>query len=540
MKLLQGDCLEVMKTFKDNSIDAVVTDPPYGLSFMGKKWDYDVPKVEIWQECLRVLKPGGYLLSFAGTRTQHRMAVRIEDAGFEIRDLIFWTYASGFPKSLNLNKALQKKCTCGNMEAYDIHRTQEKSEHNLRPLQETNISQEVPIGKTTREVLQSIVSQQNTPIQQSESSENVREGQPSVEGRNNAQKNSRELSGNDLCTVSEGISENGEEGRLCNATQAGNGSEFRADINENGGSTSQGSQSEKQQDREPCAFCKQHGTQEARRLYEETVGIGSALKPAVEPITIARKPISEKTLVDNFIKWGVGGLNIDASRVGMSQEDKEMLDAKASTNNNGINFDVGEGKAKGTATPANILGRFPANLIHDGSDEVVELFPQTKSGNLNNGHKRGDGTGNSFMGGGGTVIGNYGGDSGSASRFFYCAKASKSERNMGCEGLEEKPKVFNGQSDKPSKDMKDLEKRFTTLPKANNHPTVKPIALMEYLIKLVSREGHTILDPFAGSGSTGIACKNLKRHFIGIEKEPEYIKIAEARINNVKTQQKLI
>lgn len=186
-------------------------------------------------------------------------------------------------------------------------------------------------------------------------------------------------------------------------------------------------------------------------------------------------------------------------------------------------------------------------LPNYGSDEVISLFPNTKSGSLNIGHKRGDVTGNSFMGGGGTIKKNYCGTSGSASRyfktckfteeettqrFFYCAKASKKERNMGCEGLEEKSKVFNGQSAKPSPDMKGVEQKFTTQPAKNNHPTVKPIALMEYLVKLVSREGATVLDPFMGSGSTGIACVKNNRKFIGIELEKNYFQIAEKRIQN--------
>ena len=277
------------------------------------------------------------------------------------------------------------------------------------------------------------------------------------------------------------------------------------------------------------------------------VWIWTSLKPAHEPICMARKPLAEKTVAQNVLKYGTGGINIDESRVEMSQEDKEMLDAKASTNNNGVNFDVGEGKTKGTATPANNLGRFPANLIHDNSEEVRECFPDSGGGKAKHNSeivRKGmaqDGSSFNAETCGFDVnrcqgMANFG-DSGNASRFFksiiYQAKASKSERNKGCEGLEEKAKVFNGQSDKPSEDMKDVEKRFTTQPKANFHPTVKPIALMEYLIKMVTRKWWIVLDPFAWSWTTLVAAKQNGYQYIGCELTEEYIPIIEARLNAV-------
>jgi len=408
-KVICGDCLEVMRGMEDNSVDCVVCDPPYGLSFMGKKWDYDVPSVAIWRECLRVLKHGGYLLSFAGTRTQHRMAVNIEDAGFEIRDMIAWVYGSGFPKSLNIGKAVDK-----------------------------------------------------------------------------LQGNEREP---DKYT----------------------GANFKNNVYGKGNSP-----------------------------YE---GWGTALKPALEPITVARKPLEKGlTVAENVLKWGTGGINIDGCRV----------EGKKEWGSGHINFAQKHAERNELAEQESFNrkereneGRFPANLIHDGSDEVVGLFPNTKSGNLNSGHKRGDGTGNSFMGGGGTVVGNYGGDSGSASRFFYCAKASKSERNMGCEELEDKVlyEADNNHGNlghflvkKAGGDIGDK------IVRKNNHPTVKPIALMEYLVKLVSRESALVLDSFAGSGSTGLACQNLSRNYILIEREKEYCDIAEHRLkaNKNKARQKVL
>jgi len=274
-----------MKTFEDNSVDSIVSDPPYGISFMGKKWDYDVPSVEIWKEALRVLKPGGHALIACGTRTQHRMAVNLEDAGFEIRDVISYIYGSGFPKSTNVYKQLKKKCTCGIMEEYE--RTKEIPKHYLRFMQEANIQTTINLKAEQGEVLQSLLSEQGVEIQQSEPAENVWKGQPSVEGRNNEKENTRKLSGDNVCEMSEGISTDGEKGRIYNATQISNGSTSEQIINDNGGSPSRRPQSEQQQDREPCSFCKQFGTQAMG-----TLGFGSALKPACEFWTLVRKPLS--------------------------------------------------------------------------------------------------------------------------------------------------------------------------------------------------------------------------------------------------------
>ncbi len=405
MKLICGDSLEILKKATPNSVDAIVTDPPYGLSFMGKKWDYDVPSVEIWKECYRVLKPGGYLLSFAGTRTQHRMAVNIEDAGFEIRDMIAWVYGSGFPKSLNIGKAVDK------------------------------------------------------------------------------------LQGNEREEFNPG-------GRYNYSFQEGN-SQFVSET-----ATGSGKR---------MSILPTKGTSK----YE---GWGTALKPALEPITVARKPLSEKTVAENVLKWGTGGINIDGSRV--EAEPRSFGNPTVSENGHLAGKEP-TGKWESTQ------GRFPANLIHDGSDEVVSLFPNTKSGNLNAGHKRGNGTGNSFTGGGGVIESNYGGDSGSAARFFYCAKASKADRDEGLDGFELGEPPASARS-------KPAEGRENALgnPRANHHPTVKPTKLMQYLVKLVTPKGGVVLDPFMGSGSTGKACKLEGFDFIGIEREPEYVEIAKARIEN--------
>jgi site-specific DNA-methyltransferase (adenine-specific) len=396
-----GDSLEVLKGFEDNSIDAVVTDPPYGLSFMGKKWDYDVPSTELWTEVFRVLKPGGHLLSFAGTRTQHRMAVNIEDAGFEIRDMIAWVYGSGFPKSLNIGKAVDKM---------------EGTEYPKNTL----------------------------------------------------------------------ISEN-------SSMSGGNYTRNTIDV-----------QSEK---------------------AKQWEGWGTALKPALEPITVARKPI-KGTVANNVLEYGTGGLNIDGTRVKTDDNLNKRYESSFQEGNSQFVSETAtkSGKRMEIKAPdATALGRFPANLIHDGSDEVVELFPDSKSNSKAKPSNRSGGVNTNFA----MSLGNTTGyvDSGSAARFFYCAKASKSERNKGLEGFD--VKTVNDGRDTP---IDNAFQRGET-PRANIHPTVKPVKLMQYLVRLVTPKGGTVLDLFTGSGTTGIACKLEGFEFIGIEREQEYVDIAQARID---------
>jgi len=372
IKLLLGDCLDKLKELDDNSIDSIVTDPPYGLSFMGKKWDYDVPSQEIWEECIRVIKPGGYLLAFAGSRTYHRMAVRIEDTGFEIRDQIMWVYGSGFPKSFNIGKGVDKKL--GN-------------------------EREV-VGKNL----------------------NHRE-------RNNNMKEMLSLN-NPIITK-------------------GN---------------------------------------------SEWEGWGTALKPAHEPIVMARKPLSGKTVVDNVLKWGTGGINIDESRIGNEGATKRSHQAEYEKKDDGTE-DRSEHWAR---TGHEIIklneGRFPANIIFD--EEAGKILDE-QSGVFTDG----------------------------ASRFFYCPKTSKNDRNEGLEHLEGRfsPTMGNGIGVKEHNPE-------TATPKKNHHPTVKPTDLLLYLIRLVTLKGGTTLDPFMGSGSTGKAAVRGGFDFVGIERENEYMEIAEARI----------
>lgn len=378
-ELHHGDCLDILKTLKDNSIDSIVTDPPYGISFMGRHWDYDVPSVEIWAECLRVLKPGGHLLAFAGTRTQHRMAVRIEDAGFEIRDMIAWVYGSGFPKSLDVSKAL---------EAY---------------------------AKTGRS-----------------------DSQVTGDGRSRLP------------------SQHYKDFRRGNAP--------KADFNP---------------------------TTDAARQWQ---GWGTALKPALEPITVARKPLVG-TVAANVLEHGTGALNTDGCRI----EGRERTDygLANSTRSQGSTY----GGPSASADFDSSKGRWPANLIHDGSEEVLANFHDSagSGGSVPNVKVTGYGDGvvgsgkSEYFGGPRTKVD---AGTGSAARFFYYAKASKKDRGEG-----------------------------------NAHPTVKPTDLMAYLCRLVTPPGGVVLDPFAGSGSTGKAATLEGFSFIGIEREAEYVAIAQGRID---------
>ena len=404
INLLHGDCLEQMKTLDDNSVDAIVSDPPYGISFMAKKWDYDVPSVEVWKEAMRVLKPGGHALIACGTRTQHRMVVNIEDAGFEIRDVVSWIYGSGFPKSLNISKAIDKQ------------------------------------AGADRDVV-----------------------------------GSKKIGG--LLPDRENFGANDRSN--------GKGMGFRAgDIDITAPAT------------------------DAAKQWD---GWGTALKPACEFFTLCRKPLSESTIAKNVLKWGTGGINIDGCRVEFSSESEKVKHASewdrnwstspihafdaATGNHPGAKREIGEG-------PKPQTGRFPANLIHSGEQEVLELFPETKSGSItkdivqNNAIKF-----NASSSGVSTA--RHTGDKGSAARFFYCAKASKKDRN---EGLPE------GQT--------------------STHPTVKPTALMAYLCRLITPPQGVVLDPYMGSGSTGKAAIREGFSFVGIELDPDYYEIAKARVNH--------
>lgn len=452
-----GDCLETLKTLPDCSVDSVITDPPYGLSqhtpqqvadclgawlrgeeykpkgkgFMGKSWDAWVPSPAVWRECLRVLKPGGHLLAFAGTRSMDLMSMAVRLAGFELRDsigyahdgggapLLAWAYGSGFPKSLDVSKAIDKAA---------------------------GAEREVVGSRRTRDL-----------------------------GRNG------KIKGDMLVGKYDGS----------------------ADVSITAPAT------------------------DAARQWQ---GWGTALKPAWEPIILARKPL-EGTVAENVLKHGTGALNIDGCRVaaeratgwGGSASFKNTHSASASGG-------MSEGDARQTDA-----GRWPANLIHNGSPTVLRLFPTSNKEatgvvKISSGTKSGAGTwtGLGMQAAGKTNSGVRDfGDAGSTARFFYCAKASKADRNDGLCGFEEK--AIRTTYDKS---VRDTSGNDTGHARANHHPTVKPADLMRYLCRLVTPPNGTVLDPFTGSGSTGKAAILEGFNFIGCEMQPDYHAIAKARISS--------
>jgi len=471
--LYLGDCMESLRKMPDNSVDSIVTDPPYGLSFMGKKWDYDVPSVEIWAECLRVLKPGGHLLAFAGTRTQHRMAVRIEDAGFEIRDMIAWVYGSGFPKSMDVSKAIDKMDAADEQQQRRLAftawvRSQGVTSRQIDEATGTNMGGHYTTAASqpaimTREHLEQCRHLFRKVPEWVEKEADIR----SVESRNMAE---REVVGQ----KTSGISNKSEADRHT----IGASKSVVVDI-----------------------------TAPATDAARQWQGWGTALKPALEPITVARKPLAG-TVAANVLEWGTGAINVDGCRVPTEQDD-DIHAKNPHTVNKGSN-EICRAFSKDWSCPAYdpSAGRWPANLIHDGSEEVLAAFPEAKGqqGRSSDSQR--------------TRANTYGelsdnskeytprGDTGSAARFFYCAKASKRDRN-----------ASNA---------------------SNIHPTVKPTDLMAYLCRLVTPPGGTVLDPFMGSGSTGKAAMREGFRFIGCELSPEYMTIARARIEEACKQPRLI
>jgi len=378
-----GDSNEILDIV--DAVDSCVTDPPYGLSFMGKQWDYDVPTQELWERVFQSIKQGGHLLSFFGSRTYHRGVIPIEDAGFEIRDQLMWLYGSGFPKSHNIGKAVDK----------------------LQGNEREDLGEYEPFGR---------------------------------EGRKSSGK----------------------------AKFGVKGWETKPKIRLTKGNS-------------------------------EWEGWGTALKPAHEPIVLARKPLNG-TVAENVLEHGTGGINIDGCRVETNEEITNHSRGKESAKSKGK---YGDSKAQEThQTEGQKQGRFPANVMHDGSEVVQDMF-------------------------------------GDKSRYYYCAKASKKDRD---EGLE--------QQEAPTENLQGLDTRGRTLvredgsktlverwkpnqTRKNNHPTVKPTELMRYLCRLVTPKGGVVLDPFMGSGSTGKGALLEGFKFVGIEMEREYFDIACARLEAV-------
>lgn len=441
--IYHGNNIDVLKTFEDNSVDSIVTDPPYGLSFINKHWDYDVPSVELWKECLRVLKPGGHLLSFFGTRTYHRGTVRIENAGFEIRDMISWIYGSGFPKSMDISKAIEGKIKNGTSNKKDFSK----------------------------------------------------------------------LSGERLDRGNWGIA------KMQNVH----------------------GQRDKNYDTETEQIDRLGKLEATTPEAIQWNGWGTALKPACEPICVARKPVNG-TIAGNVLKYGTGGINIDGCRIGITDNSKNNWKPKGYELKNSV-YEYG---SKEIATEQNPAGRFPANIIFD---EIAGVMLDEQSGesngsrpNLEIGHTATNRKGvyssiqNSLVKN--NIKTKRHPDTGGASRFFYCAKASKAERNGGLEGFEEIGVREKNEGNPENWDLSKgkVRERMVTKPQSNHHPTVKPLKLMQYLVRLVTPPNGICLDPFCGSGTTLMACVKEGFNYIGIEREADYVKIAEARIEWVKKQ----
>ena len=497
MKLINSDCIEAMKEMADESVDSIVTDPPYELGFMGKAWDSTgiAFNVEVWKEALRVLKPGGNLIAFSGSRTYHRMAVAIEDAGFEIRDQIMWIYGSGFPKSHDVSKGIDKTNGEPNrlLKFTNWMRTTGLKAKELDEVTGTNMGGHYLTTASQPAIPTVALWQKIRPL-----IADVPEWVDELVDRIEAE---REVVGTKMSGIA-----NAQEGQryTIGASKA-----IEVDI-----------------------------TAPATAEAKQWQGWGTALKPAHEPMVLARKPVIG-TVANNVLTYGVGGLNIDESRVVAENENFDNLKGrpitKLSTQREGERDE--EHRARVLESPSQQvaleklkeLGRWPANVIHDGSDEVVELFPDSKGGAFPS--KRGQAVNTTFASGQETEGGFRAmGDSGSAARFFYCAKASKRDRNEGLDGFELQRRAGLMGADRDG-EIDPVSERWRTTPAANHHPTVKPTSLMQYLVRLVTPPNGTVLDPFMGSGSTGKACIYENFNFIGIEMNPEYIEIAKARID---------
>ena len=488
-----GDCLTQLRAMPDNSVDSIVTDPPYGLSFMGKKWDYDVPSVEIWAECLRVLKPGGHLLAFAGTRTQHRMAVRIEDAGFEIRDMIAWVYGSGFPKSLDVSKAIDK---------LDGSATQRENQLRFTEWMRSTGLTLALINEITGTTMGSHYT--------------TAASQPAVATRAHFEMMRPHL-GCDVPDWVEALVDNRSAESENFKRREVVATKVMTDTRAASPACAYSAQGVESAPTREVAITTAHT--EAARRWE---GWGTALKPALEPITVARKPLIG-TVAANVLAHGTGALNIDGCRVGATDKTPAPVGQYGGSNIGPTGHTgVRDGSADG-------LGRWPANLIHDGSEEVLATFPNAGGAQAPvRGTEPSSKTDNTFGDFGARAPSDQRDGGGSAARFFYCAKASKKDRDA---GLEQHPLqqagALSGRAD---------GSLGATVQGRNNHPTVKPTDLMRYLCRLVTPPGGTVLDPFTGSGSTGKAAVLEGFRFIGFELDIHYADIAATRILNAQRE----
>jgi len=558
-EVIHGDCLEVLRGMPDASVDSTVCDPPYGLSFMGKRWDYDVPSVEVWAECLRVLKPGGHLLAFAGTRTQHRMAVRIEDAGFEIRDMIAWVYGSGFPKSKNVALSIDKAeghpnrgraiPTASTFQACDREQENKLTSNSVPPYQaKTDLARPWSgWGTALKPAWESVTLATKPHTPESELA-------IILSSLSRLEDDLCQLSSANVAVPTSGSSPSECGGALgivpCSADEHTNtlvGSPDRmgtsssvlaihtclntvrswkrtlAECLPRLSTFTTGTESKTTIDWKTLRFSLSQITPDSiikaashpdglsasadtavahfnaslallratltLSATDRAMSLGAAnfqdvdVRPNLDPCIMARKPLVG-TVAANVQEWGTGAINVDGCRVGTEGESFRAPQSDPSKRAGEVGADLGISRSSvedfQAAQRASIertatLGRWPANLIHDGSDEVVGVFPEPR-----------------WIPGDDNEPGHW---HAPAARFFYCPKASRAERGG-----------------------------------ENNHPTVKPAALMAYLCRLVTPPRGVVLDPFTGSGSTGIGAIREGFNFVGIEREAEYVEIARRRI----------
>jgi site-specific DNA-methyltransferase (adenine-specific) len=411
--IICGDCLDIMAMLPENSVEAVVTDPPYGLRFMGKAWDHGVPGAAFWREALRVARPGAHLLAFGGTRTSHRLTCAIEDAGWRVLDTLCWLYGSGFPKSHDISKAIDKEAG----------------------------AERGAMGFLNPHSPKTAMARANTYS---------------------------------------GFEQDGPGKGLAITVPA---------------------------------------TEAARQWH----GWGTALKPAYEPITLAMKPL-DGTYAQNTLRWGCAGINVDGCRIGTG----DTLSIGAGKVGYGSGMDgsnPGKQHPQGRWPPNVILDEQSAAMLDQQSGESVSSGGADSIGAFRGGRVFGKGRDERWKADPGF------GDTGGASRFFYCAKASRSERNAGLEGMEaQSPTTYHDETAEGAA-QRGRKPRHNT-PTQNRHPTVKPLALMRWLVRLVTPPGGTVLDPFAGSGTTGIAAKQEGFGYILIDNDPENCAIAKRRVEH--------
>jgi DNA modification methylase len=432
-KIHQGDNRDILKTLADNSIDAIVTDPPYGIDFLGKSWDANTGALETYQECLRVLKPGGHILAFSAARTYHHLAITLEQAGFEIRDQIMWIYSSGFPKSQDVGRQIQKA----------IYGKPDKQRFD--PATMIKVAGDTYRHPDTGKIYRKL---------------------PDINGDRLAKSHEGQGYG---CVFEE----------VMNIKKV----PHKHHMPRIGGSQ------EIPEDKETIVAIAPEAVKWS--------GWGTQLKPAHEPIALARKPLKQ-SIAANCQEWGTGAINIDATRIEWDLEAQERI---ADSNANG-GIKIGKGIEKygtigedGDKTEDKALlneqGRFPSNVL----GEIAEEYQ----------------------------------------KYFYCPKVSRQERHM---GFEDPGAMFPGSrfdvymptagKTNPETTIEAVEEKLKD--KGNNHPTVKPIELMKYLIKLITPPGGVVLDPFNGSGSTGVAATELGFDYIGCELDPKYVEISIKRI----------